>query len=125
MHHNQQPSSCEMECPPGFGPTNIHTKSPSEAGSFCFASAPSPKRTGPSSSNKISADMQDILESVESALYLSANLSLFDYFEEVIMMEVSKLFNSEMEDEMVEVTYLRFVFYLWMLLFVFIVLVFF
>eukprot|EP00268_Persea_americana_P050326 TRINITY_DN5463_c1_g1_i13.p1 TRINITY_DN5463_c1_g1~~TRINITY_DN5463_c1_g1_i13.p1 ORF type:complete len:1390 (+),score=293.65 TRINITY_DN5463_c1_g1_i13:255-4424(+) len=102
VHHNQQPSSCEMECPPGFGPTNIHTKSPSEAGSFSFASAPSPKWTGPSSSNKISADMQDILESVESALYLSANLSLFDYFEEVIMMEVSKLFNSEMEDEMVE-----------------------
>lgn len=84
----------------------MHTQSPSEDGSFSFASASSPKRTGPSSSNKISDGMHDILESVESALYLSANLSLFDYFEEVIMMEVSKLFNSEMEDEMVEVTYL-------------------
>lgn len=106
MNHKQQTFACEMDYPPGFGPIDgICTQSPSEAAeSFSFAAAASPKQTGPSYLNKVSDDMINILESVESALHLSSNISSFEYFEEFIKMEVAKLFNSEIEDEMIEVT---------------------
>ncbi|XP_077231567.1 histone-lysine N-methyltransferase ATXR7-like isoform X2 [Tasmannia lanceolata] len=90
----------DMDCPPGFGPSQARSPSISEDRSSSFAGAASLKQIRSScSSGKFPIDIQEIQESVEKALYLSVKVSLFEYFEDVIKAEVMKLSDSALEDE--------------------------
>ncbi|KAK8966099.1 Histone-lysine N-methyltransferase EZ2 [Platanthera guangdongensis] len=82
-----QASILELEFPPGFGP-----EARDVGVSACFSSESSP-------SKDLEMMKTDLYGNLESELYLSAKKSLFEYFEDVLKEEITKLLWVEAEDK--------------------------
>ncbi|KAL6571940.1 hypothetical protein OROMI_012898 [Orobanche minor] len=103
--HEQDSSSSEVDCPPGFGPVRMmmDVQLQSRAVSLPF------EREKSSEGNLLISctsfeDMEFILEYILNDLHLSSKLSLLPYFESLVDEEVKKALVSSHNDHMQEVT---------------------
>ncbi|KAI3465512.1 hypothetical protein Pfo_022175 [Paulownia fortunei] len=103
--HEQDSSSSEVDCPPGFEPVRIamDVQSQSPSGSPPFVKEKSSKGNRLSSGNSYE-DMEFILEYILNDLHSSSKLSLVHYFERLVDVEVKKVVDSPQSNHMKEVT---------------------
>lgn len=99
-------SNCDLDIPPGFGPrtenADIDGHSPSVSDNSFSAGF---ETHGVHCHADLSFSIPTGLQiNVENALYMSAKASLFEYFEDVIKEEMTKLFCLALKDKMTEET---------------------
>lgn len=97
-------SNHEMEFPPGFGPKTsdvaILTCFPSESS---LSEAVETKQIDLHLSNSLAICSKEVQGDLESELYLSTKGSLFEYFEDVLKEELTKMLCIEAEDKLTKV----------------------
>ncbi|KAK6160903.1 hypothetical protein DH2020_004284 [Rehmannia glutinosa] len=101
----QDSSSSEVDCPPGFEPVRIAMDEQSQSPSV----SPPLEREKSSKGNLLSCgtsykDMEFILENILNDLHSSSKFSLVHYFERLVDEEVKKVLVSSQSDHMKEVT---------------------
>lgn len=87
----------DMDFPPGFGPDNMNSNNIQPASGFNFDGIGLDRRTS-SDTDPLSVDIQEICESVEDSLYLSAKTSFVEYLGDIINREVAKIISAPETD---------------------------
>lgn len=100
VHSVLQTSNNEMDFPPGFGPgvrdVDFLTCFPSEGS---FSEAVEMKQIDLHLTDNLAISLKEVQGDIENELYLSAKESLFEYYEDVLKEELTKMLCLEAEDK--------------------------